>query len=194
MVSVCLYILHVVLGGILWKGYSHLQQPISDLTAMGAPNRPLLQFIASLYGIFALLFAGTVAFSEGRKQHKLVFWGSITFMILHILSLSYGFFPEDLPNTKATFWGTMHIVVTALIVPFTIATPLLFGLGFRHELRWKSFGRFSILAGLLIICFGGLAAFFFANKLPYFGLIERLTIGVLQVWTFYFSFTLYSSQ
>jgi hypothetical protein len=41
MLSIVFYVLHVVIVGIKWKGYSHLQQPISDLTAIGAPNREI---------------------------------------------------------------------------------------------------------------------------------------------------------
>lgn len=192
MVSVFFYTLHVVLGGMLWKGYNHLQQPISDLTATGAPNRALLQIIATLYGLLALLFALTVAFSASRQHHRLVYWGGITFVLLHVLSLLYGFFPEDLPNTAATFGGTMHIVVTGLIVPSTVATPLLIGFGLREQPRWQSFGRLSILAGFLLVLFGGITAFLFINKLPFFGLFERLNIAVLQLWTFCFSVKLVS--
>lgn len=190
MISVFFYTLHVLLGGILWKGYSHLQQPISDLTATGAPNRMLLQVIATLYGLLAVLFALAVASWASRQHHRLVFWGGITFVLLHVLSLVYGFFPEDLPNAVPTFGGTMHILVTGLIVPCTIATPILFGLGFIRERRWQSFGRLSILAGFLLLLFGGTTAFLFINKLPFFGLFERLNIAVLQLWTFYFSFKL----
>jgi len=35
------YAAHVVIGGLLWAGYSHLMQPISDLTATGAPDRAI---------------------------------------------------------------------------------------------------------------------------------------------------------
>lgn len=37
MAAVLIYLLHVILGGLLWKEYSHLHEPISTLTASGAP-------------------------------------------------------------------------------------------------------------------------------------------------------------
>jgi len=88
---------------------------------------------------------------------------------------------------------TMHIFVNALIVPFTVLTPILIGFGLIQEPRWKSFGKYSIFTGILIFVFGGLSAVFFMNKLPYFGLVERLNIGMLQIWTFYFSYKLNST-
>jgi uncharacterized membrane protein len=102
---------------------------------------------------------------------------------MHLLSISYTFFPQDLPGTATTQAGTMHLVVTALIVPFTIMSPLFIGFGLKKEKKWKQVGTFSMYCGLLIIIFGGASGFFFANKLPYFGVMERVNIGTLQCWT-----------
>jgi hypothetical protein len=110
--------------------------------------------------------------------------------MLHILSLSYGLFPQDLPGNAVTFQGTMHILITALIVPFTILTPLISGYGFIKETDWRSFGIYSITTGILILLFGGATAYFYLGKLPYFGLLERINIGILQLWTFCLSLKL----
>jgi len=194
MLAVLVYLVHVVLGGVLWKGYSHLHQPISDLTATGAPNRSLLLKLTNFYGALALIFAISFSFFESKKHHKLVFWGAISFVVLHIVSISYGCFPQDLPGSEMTFSGTMHLIVTALIIPFTILTPLLIGFGFIREQSLKAFGKYSVLTGILIFLFGGTTAIFFINKLPYFGVAERLNIGVLQIWTFCLSFKLYFTK
>jgi hypothetical protein len=81
----------------------------------------------------------------------------------------------------------MHLVVTALIVPLTILAPFFTGFGFLKEPAWKRFGQWSILTGLLILVFGGATAYLFVHKLPYFGLTERMNIGILQAWVFGFS-------
>jgi|GEM_PF-370264 len=190
MAAVFVYVLHIILGGILWPEYSQLQQPISDLTATGAPNRHLLLVLTTTYGVLSLLFALTFLLTESRRHHRLVFWGAITFVMLHIISIAYGAFPEDMPGRSITFAGTMHIVITALIVPFTIGTPFLIGFGFLKEPDWRTVGYLSILAGVLIMVCGSATAVFYANKWPYFGLVERANIGVLQLWTFYFSLKL----
>ncbi len=190
MIAVLFYVLHIVIGGFLWQGYSHLQQPISDLTSGGAPDRSLLLVFTTIYGFLALAFAVSFTILESRKHHRLVLWGGIFFIVLHIISLSYGFFPEDMPNTGPTFKGMMHLIVTVLIVPFTILTPLFTGFGFRKEPGWQWFGRFSIFTGLLICIFGSATAIFFSMHLPYFGMIERLNIGTLQLWTVVFSIKL----
>ena len=192
--AVLLYTLHVIIGGFLWKGYNHLQQPISDLTGEGAPNQSLMLVFTTAYGFLALLFAISIAVFEKPKHNKLVGWGSICFVLMHLVSLSYGLFPEDLQGKEQTFAGFMHIAVTALIVPFTIMTPLLLGLGFRKEENWKAFGIYSIITGVLILIFGGMSAMFFINKYPFFGLIERLNIGTLQIWTLLLSLKLITTR
>lgn len=190
MLSVVFYLLHVLLGGYLWKEYSHLHQPISDLTASGAPNRDLLIKFTGFYGILSLFFAISFTLIKSIHFHRLVFWGGISFILLHAISISYGFFPQDLPGTEVTFTGTMHLVVTVLIVPFTILTPILIGLGLRKNMEYRVLGNFSIGCSVLIFILGGLSGLFFAKHLPYFGLMERLNIGTLLVWTFILSYKL----
>lgn len=190
MLAVFFYTAHVVLGGLLWKGYSHLQQPISDLTATGAPDRSLLLIFTTVYSLLALLFAVSFFVLESKKHHKFVVWGSLFFILTHVISLAYAFFPQDLPNQPVTFSGVMHIVVTALIVPFTILSPIFIGIGFIKEQAWRRIGHFSVLAGCLLVIFGGTTAYLYAMKLSWFGIAERLNIGTLQLWTFYLSFKL----
>ena len=194
MLAVVIYLLHILIGGILWRTYNHLQQPISDLTATGAPNRFLLLLFTNIYGGLALIFAVSFTFFVRKERHKLVFFGGISFIILHLVSISYSFFPQDLPGAELSFAGMMHLVVTILIVPFTILTPLLIGFGLKKEEAWKTLGNFSLICGFLIIVFGGLTGFFFAKGLPYFGLVERINIGTLQIWTFVMSFKLLPSK
>lgn len=190
MAAVAVYVAHVVLGGLMWSGYSHIHQPISDLTATGAPNRALLLALTNIYGALALVFALSFTIAESRKHHRMAFYGGISFVLMHLISISYGFFPQDLPGSGVTFTGFMHLVVTALIVPFTILSPLLIGRGLVKNRYWKRFGRYSVITGILIFIFGGATALFFVHKLPYFGVVERINIGTLQLWTFIFSFKL----
>lgn len=184
MLAVAFYVLHVILGGFFWKDYSHLQQPISDLTASGAPGRSTLLIFTNVYGILALIFAVSFTVLESRKYNLAVFLGGISFIIMHTVSILYGFFPQDLPGNGITFAGRMHLVVTALIVPFTVLSPFLVGAGMRKTAEGKKLGDFSVLCGIMILILGGLAGLFYAKNLPYFGLVERLNIGTLQAWTF----------
>lgn len=185
------YVVHVVLGGILWKGYDHMMQPISDLTATGAPNRVLISFITLIYGLCSIVFSFSAYFYLKSSVPKLARAGMLTFISMHLVSITYGLFPVDLPGSPITFLGTMHIVVTGLIIPLTILSPLLIGIGLRKLEFFKGFAIYSIITGIIIFVAGGTTAVFFANKLPYFGLFERINIGTLQLWMLVFSLKLY---
>ncbi|MFT3752384.1 MAG: DUF998 domain-containing protein [Paludibacter sp.] len=147
MIAVLFYVIHVLVGGFLWEGYNHLHQPISDLTAAGAPDKSSMLVLTTIYGILALIFALSFTILESGKHKKVAVWGGIMFCIMHLISLSYGLFPQDLPGHEPTFGGVMHIVVTALIVPFTILSPILIGFGLMKNQTWKSFGVYSVITG-----------------------------------------------
>jgi len=171
-----IYLVHVVLGGILWEGYSHLMQPISDLTASGAPDRSLLSVITLIYGVFSIIFAISAYLYIRNFAPKIARIGMLFFLAMHIVSITYGLFPQDLPGSPVTFTGVMHLVITGVIIPLTIISPILVGLGFRRIQAFKYYGIYSIITGVLILIAGGATAFFFMNKLPYFGLVERINI------------------
>lgn len=194
MVAVLCYLAHIIIGGLLWPGYSHLHQPISDITAANAPSRDIALPLSVAYGILAFIFALSFWFYEGIVHAKAIFWGGLCFVALHFVSLLYGFFPEDLPGGAVSFSGTMHIIITALIVPFTILAPLLTGIGFMKEKHWRVFGIYSAVTGVLIIIFGAATGICYARKLYYFGLVERINIGLLQTWTVLLSYRLFSAN
>lgn len=192
--AVLAYVTHVILGGLLWEGYSHLQQPISDLTARGAPDRGLLSIITFMYGVFSILFAASAYVVTKRFAPKISRIGMLLFLAMHLISITYGLFPQDVPGAAMTFTGFMHLVITALIVPLTILAPLLVGIGFRKIRSFQSYGNFSVATGIIILIAGGSAAFFFANQWPYFGLVERINIGMLQLWMLVTSIRLFTMK
>lgn len=194
MIGALAYLLHVVLGGALWNGYNHLMQPISDLTASGAPNYALISTITWIYGICVIIFGLSALIYLRTFAPKLAQAGMLIFLVMQIVSTLYGFFPEDLPGAAVTAAGTMHIVITAIIVPLTILAPFLIGFGLRKLEGFEGIGRYSIVTGVIILVFGSLSAVFFANMWPYFGLIERINIGALQLWTFILSYRLFKEH
>ncbi len=185
------YASHVLIGGFLWQGYNHLMQPISDLTGSGAPDRQVLSVILYVYSLFSIVFGVAALLRFNELKMKTALWGMILFLAMQCVSLSYSFFPEDLPGGSVTFLGTMHIAVTALIVPFTIGSPLVTGLGLLKAAGLRRLAVFSIVCAIIIFCAGGTSAIFFARRLPYFGLVERINIGTLQTWMCVTSTVLY---
>lgn len=183
VLSPLVYLFHVVLGGILRKGYNHLEQPISDLTASGAPDRGLLEVITAVYGICGLIFAMGAFLYMKRFKVKILNASLVLFIIMSLITLSYKIFPQDMPGQALTFTGLMHFVVTGLIVPVAILSPLFAGLGFRKLNGFSRFSVYSVVTSVLIFASGGMSVIFIAQRLPFFGLVERINIGALQIWT-----------
>lgn len=191
MMGALAYVLHVVLGGLLWKGYNHLIQPISDLTATGAPDKVLLTHITDIYAIFSIIFALSAFIFIRKFGSKSLKAGFILFLCMHLVSASYKFFPEDLPG-HTTFTGFMHFVVTGAVVPLAILSPLVVGIGFRGMKEFKCYSVYSVITSIVIFVAGGISVALLANKLPYFGLFERINIGSLQLWMFLISLKLFT--
>lgn len=194
MLGVAAYVLHVVLGGFLWKGYDHLNQAISDLTGSDAPNKDLLIVITLVYAVLCIVFVFSAYMYTRKAVPKIMSAGLLVFLAMHLVSSTYNLFPVDLAGTPMSALGFMHIVVTVLIVPLTILAPILTGVGLLRVEGMRGFGKFSIAVGIFIFFAGGASAVFAAQQLPYFGLVERLNIGSLQLWTFLLSMKLFSSK
>lgn len=116
------------------------------------------------------------------------------FIVMVLIGLSYGFFPEDMADTTMTFKGFMHLVVTSLIVPTAILAPLFAGLGFKKLNNFKKFSSYSVVTSVIIFVSGGISVIAIANKIPIFGVIERINIGSLQLWIFIFALRIFTKD
>lgn len=193
MISAIIYVLHVIIGGILWNGYSHIEQPISDLTSDTAPHKILLSVMTNIYGIFALIFA--IVLYRLLKQHDswLLRNGLLLLIIMEAVSfVGYLLFPLDSSGIEQlSFQNIMHIVVTIIVVVTTIGFTFLLGVGFLRIQRTKRLGLYILVSAITISISGILTGFVIANELPIIGLIERINIFALQGIIFSLSYIMY---
>jgi len=185
--SVILYFLHVILGEVFYEGYNPLAQAISDLTASNSPSRNIARIFSTLYGICAVIFSiGFFAYLR-NKINKIVTVSSFVFCIMNTISfLGYMFFPLSESGYAGTFQDKMHMVVTVLVVLFTIVSLVLYSIGFFRTNEHKWLGIVSICT-LLILMAGAMLI----NIIPkeYFGIAERINVysiiiytGILSLW------------
>jgi hypothetical protein len=89
----------VVLGGVLWPGYSHLRDPISLLESVGAPNAPLMHVLFGAYNVLLLLFG--VGWRSGQRlSSRLAKLAAILLSMIGLLGLVMYFFPQDAIGTN----------------------------------------------------------------------------------------------
>lgn len=68
VLSSLLYVATDILAAMQWESYSYISQSVSELQAIGAPTRP---FIISLYSIFSVLviaFGLGIWLTDSRKR------------------------------------------------------------------------------------------------------------------------------
>ncbi len=190
-VSAVIYAAHVVLGGLLWTGYSHMTQTISELTADGAPNAALLRGFTTVYGVLAIIFAAWAIFAlrkAGAKKTAIV--GAVLLFIMEFASLvGYGLFPLR-GGTEMDPENMGHLIVTGIVVLCTISSVLLVGLGLVKSPGLRVLGVFSLICAVMIVVSGGMTPVALANHLTVGGLLERLNIFTLQTWVFVLSVSL----
>jgi hypothetical protein len=187
MFAAVVYAGTVILGGLIRPGYSHLSEAISELVAEGAPNRSLLSSLFLLYNLllsaFGLgIFLKTKAQPRGQKSGYI---GSLALVLVGMAGISMELaFPQDPGGIPTTFAGSMHLIMAGVASLGTIMGVLMLGLWFRNFSELNGLVAYSIVSAAVIFISGGLTAAAMANNFPFFGILERITIGAFILWLF----------
>lgn len=193
IIGAAAYIAHVIIGGILWEGYSHITQTISELTGSQGPNADFLLIFTNIYGICMIIFSVNLILQIRQKRlHKAVWIGALLLTIMEITSyVGYSLFPLDTSGDLSGFQNIMHMVVTAVVVLCTISMGFFMGVGMRSNPEYKKLGTFILICAVVITVFGAMTPAFMANNIPVSGLTERINIFTLQICLSVISVTMY---
>lgn len=191
--STLLYMIHVIVGGILWDGYSHVRQTISELTGNGAPDAEMLRIFTLGYGVLAVLFSVAVyVLFRKYKVDGIARFGAILLLIMYGASLiGYGLFPLEQGGEVLTFGNFMHLATTAIVVIATVGALFAIGYGLLLTKNFRGIGLFTLICAIVIVLAGVATPIVLNNELPYAGLVERVTIFTLQLWMFMLAIYLY---
>ena len=181
IISSLLYVGTDIFAAMSWEGYSYTSQAVSELMAIGAPTRPLLVALFSVYNPLVIAFGIGVWLSADSKR---------SLRVAGILLVAYGvigqvgllFAPMHLRGAEGSVTDVMHIIVTSVIVLLT----LLF-IGFGSSARGKWFRLYSILTILAMLVFGALVSLQaprLAAQLPtpWMGVMERVSVYAPMLW------------
>ena len=179
--GVVFYFLHVLLGTFFYTGYDSTAQAISDLTASNSPSKNIAMPFTVIYGVFTVIFSTYFFVYFKQKINKCVAFGACVFCIMTIVSfLGYTFFPLSESGYAGTFQDRMHMVVTILVVLFTITALISFTIGFFKTEKLKYLAVISLCTFLLLLIGSMLM-----NILPkeYFGAAERINVFSIVIYT-----------
>jgi hypothetical protein len=143
-----LYIAMTLFVGSLWDSYRTADQTISELSAIGAPTRPLWMALITVYAVLMMAFAWTVWTSAPNRALRIV--GALLF----IQTVFGMFWPpmhqrDVLAAGGGTLTDTLHIV-------WTIVTSLFFtvALGFGGAALGKRFRVYSLVTMAIVLACG----------------------------------------
>lgn len=181
MAAVVSYFLATVAGGLVTPGYSHLSDAISELTSSYAPHRFLLAIGFAVYNLALVvlvigLWRSGAAARSVRSAYLLLLVAAVAGLLM------IGPFPQDMTGASATFAGGVHLMLAALASAAVFAAAVLLGIGWRHDPRWRALARPTFAAAGALAVSAPVGFALVGPGTPYFGLVERVVIGVILGW------------
>ncbi len=180
ILSSVLYVATDLVGGLRYEGYSFLSRTVSELSAIGAPSRPIVVPFFLAYALLAIALGFSVRASTARQR---------ALRVTGALLVAYGFVcllgpfvPMHMRGVEPTLTDTMHIVLTGVIV-----LVILLSIAFGASAAGRRFQLYSIATLVTVLVFGLLTGVegprIAANQpTPWVGLTERVTIYAWLLW------------
>lgn len=181
ILSSLLYVAMNVFVPMLYEGYSSVSQTVSELSAIGAPTRPLWVLLGTVYTLLVAAFGWGVWMSAGRNRQLRV--AGALMAVYGVLGI---FWPpmhqrEVLAAGAGTVTDAMHIVFTGTVLLMMVA------IGFGAAAFGKRFSIYSIATLVIMVAFGvltGLESPGIHRGLPtsWIGVWERISIAAFLLW------------
>jgi hypothetical membrane protein len=179
LVAVAGYVATTVMGAAVTGGYSHVADPISELTSSHAPHRVALASAYVAYNLAMAVFGISLRrLAPGSRLLAAGAWLTVVGTVAGIAQVTV--FPQDTLGTPATTAGAVHIGLAATSALLTVVSTIVYGLAFRRDVHWPRLASFSFACTGLIVTTGPLAAA--SVDTGWMGAAERLPIGTFLVW------------
>jgi len=184
ILSSLLYVAMNVIGAMQFEGYSSISQTVSELSAIGAPTRPLWIPFCIAYEVLVIAFGLGVWISAGGKLNLRVVGGLL--VAFGVIGLAWPFASmhqrEVLAAGGGTLADTLHLILGMVQV-----INMLVAIGFGAAAFGKQFRIYSIGTILILLVFGALTGLdgprIGANlPTPWVGVWERISIAGFLLW------------
>ena len=182
--SVSFVVFGDLLAGVLYPGYDHLEQTISELSARGAPTRPLIAAFAPVWSGLLIAFGiGVLRAANGKRPLRV----AGVLLIAHgVVSLQWLWFPMTARGDSIsglTRWNDVgHVTLVVWSGLFALAE---IGCG-AAAFKWR-FREYSIVTVVIALVFAALTSAQAANLVdgeptPLMGVYERVSVGAWLLW------------
>lgn len=178
IVSFASYAAAVIFAPLAYPGYEWMSRAVSDLSAANAPSLALWHRLSSLYGIAGVTCVTAVCIALNGNSNKSnlskTLWVGIYLFAgaFWVSTVGFAAFPLSESGGGTAFTDTMHIAVTAVIVPLFIASYVLIMIGGYRKKQFVSLAVCATVA-LTLMAVGGIGT----GAVPpeYFGVFQRFS-------------------
>jgi hypothetical protein len=188
-----LYVAMTLVVGLLWDGYSTADQTISELSAIGAPTRPIWMALATIYTTLMMAFGWIVWQSAPRRTLRIL--GALLFT-----QAVFGIFWPPMHQRavlaagSGTLTDTLHIVWTIVTSLFFMSALGFGAAGFGERFRFYSLATMAIVLACGVWS-GTYAPWIQTNQpTPWVGVWERINTSAFMLWIVVLASTLLRSE
>jgi hypothetical membrane protein len=173
-----LFVVLVIVGGMFYEGYSHVDQAISELGGVNAPNAWLQNLNFLVLGLAAVALAAALAavFPQARAGAALV----AGFGLLSCIANAA--FPCDDSCAGITIGGFLHNLTGVAGFASCVVGMGLLARHWRRVDRWR--GHAALTVALAAVAIAGLVVFLAMEiaGAQGVGVPQRIFVGALLVW------------
>ena len=172
IISLLSYTAMVLFSPLAYPGYDWMSMAVSDLSAEGAPSEELANQLNALFGPCGLVSIMAVCVGVVGCKSKVMKLGIYFFATMEwVCNVGYNLFPWVQDASPSNPQNIMHLVVTVLVVVFSLVSLLLVAIGAGKE-QIKSLRVWAIIC-LVAMLIGPIGT----SMLPkaVFGLFERFS-------------------
>jgi len=183
----------IVAATMLYPGYSYTSQQVSELSAIGAPTRPLWVAMSSVYAPLVIAFGIGVLISAGPKRSLRV-TGSLLVAFGAISLLWVLFAPMHMRGTVALASGSVTDSMHLVFAGVQILVMVLF-IAFGAVALGRAFRLYSVGTIVAMLVAGAVvstqaAAIAAGQPTPWMGLVERVSVYSPMLWVAVLAITL----
>ena len=186
VLSSLLYLAMNVFVPMQYDGYSSVSQTVSELSAVGAPTRPLWVSLAILYSVLLAAFGWGVWTSAGQERRLRV----VGALMIAQAVVGLAWPPMQMRGEPFAMTDALHIAFAFVTLAFMLA-----GMGFGAAALGPWFRLYTAATIVIFLAFGALtgleAPAIAANApTPWIGVWERINIAAYMSWVMVLSVAL----
>jgi hypothetical membrane protein len=178
--AVVVYAIGDVLSGLLYHGYSYIDQAISELSAFGSPVRPLMVTVILIHNVLLLAFG--IGLLRVARRSSLWWIGALQVAEFVLVGIAtHTFWAMSSRDMATGFNDTMHITMSVVFSLLVVAMMVLSAVAYPGWFR-----LYALATTVMVVGFGMASSLAMRgieqNDTPWAGGFERINAYAYFAW------------